>query len=234
MPKPLVSIIVPTYNRTHLIGETLDSIIAQTYTNWECLVVDDGSTDNTDEVLQGYIQKDPRFKYFHRPDIHKPGGNGARNYGFLQSKGEYVNWFDSDDLMHCEKLEKQVKALHGSIYNFAVCQTLVFEGQKDNILGLRHEKIFSKNPLEDFMMHKIKFLTQAPFFRKSFIEKYDLSFDEELKASQEWEFFCRILFYSPRYKVDETPLVLLRKHSDRISSGKARSNVRNWNYYLAR
>lgn len=90
----LVSIIIPTYNRAHLIGETLDSVLAQTYTNWECIIVDDGSSDNTDEVVGAYVKKDNRFKYYHRPDEHLPGGNGARNFGFKMSQGEYVNWLD--------------------------------------------------------------------------------------------------------------------------------------------
>ena len=111
---PLVSIIIPTYNRVHLIGETLDSIIAQTYQNWECIVVDDGSTDGTDELMAAYVGQDSRFQYHHRPEERLSGGNAARNYGFEMSKGEYINWFDSDDLMHSEKLEKQVKTLHNS------------------------------------------------------------------------------------------------------------------------
>lgn len=96
---PLVSIIIPTYNRAHLIGETLDSVLAQTYQNWECIVVDDGSTDGTDEVMAAYMAKDTRFQYHHRPKDRLPGGNAARNYGFEVSKGEYIQWFDSDDLM---------------------------------------------------------------------------------------------------------------------------------------
>jgi glycosyltransferase involved in cell wall biosynthesis len=88
--QPLVSIIIPTYNRAHLIGETLDSVLAQTYQNWECIIVDDDSTDKTDEVVGAYVEKDSRFKYYHRPDEHLPGGNGARNYGFKMSTGEYV------------------------------------------------------------------------------------------------------------------------------------------------
>jgi len=97
--KPLISIIIPTYNRAHLIGETLDSIIAQTYQNWECIVVDDGSDDDTEEVMKSYIQNDNRIYYYHRPEEHLPGGNGARNFGFEKSTGEYIQWFDSDDLM---------------------------------------------------------------------------------------------------------------------------------------
>jgi glycosyltransferase involved in cell wall biosynthesis len=102
--KPLVSIIIPTYNRAHLISETLDSVLAQTYKNWECIIVDDGSNDNTDEVVSEYVKKNNRFKFYHRPDEHLPGGNGARNYGFKMSKGEYVNWLD-DDLFTDSKTE---------------------------------------------------------------------------------------------------------------------------------
>ena len=71
--EPLVSVIIPTYNRAHLIGETLDSVLAQTYQNWECIIVDDGSSDDTDEVIGEYVKKDNRFKYYHRPDEHLPG-----------------------------------------------------------------------------------------------------------------------------------------------------------------
>ena len=63
MHTPLVSIIIPAYNRAHLIGETLDSVLAQTYINWECIVIDDGSNDNTSELLAEYCKKDNRFQY---------------------------------------------------------------------------------------------------------------------------------------------------------------------------
>src|SRR5690554_6998972 len=109
---PLVSIIIPTYNRAHLIGETLDSVLAQTYQNWECIVVDDGSTDNTDEVMAEYMAKDSRFQYHHRPEDRLPGGNAARNYGFEVSKGEYIQWFDSDDIMLQNFILDKVKVLN--------------------------------------------------------------------------------------------------------------------------
>ena len=83
--------IIPTYNRAHLIGETLDSVLAQTYQHWECIIVDDGSSHNTDRVVSEYVKKDSWFKYYHRPDEHLPGGNGARNYGFKMSQGKFIN-----------------------------------------------------------------------------------------------------------------------------------------------
>ena len=79
--QPLVSIIIPTFNRAHLIGETLDSILAQTYTHWECLITDDGSTDNSIEIIQEYVTKDTRFKLFTRPANRPKGANACRNIG---------------------------------------------------------------------------------------------------------------------------------------------------------
>src|SRR5690554_597358 len=108
---PLVSIIVPTYNRAHLIGETLDSVLAQTYANWECIVVDDGSTDGTEELLHAYIAKDVRFQYHKRPAEYIKGANSCRHIGFLEAKGKFVNWFDSDDIMHINHLAEKVKKI---------------------------------------------------------------------------------------------------------------------------
>ncbi|WP_242155175.1 glycosyltransferase family 2 protein [Aestuariivivens sediminis] len=232
LQQPLVSIIIPTYNRAHLIGETLDSVLAQTYQNWECIIVDDGSSDNTDAVVGNYMVNDARFHFYHRPDSFKFGGNGARNYGFKMCKGEYVNWFDSDDLMHPKKLEMQVEVLQGSHCEFSVCQTLVFQVNKENIIGFRGDKIFSKDPFFDFITNKIEFLTQAPLIKKSFLEENKLVFDEDLKAAQEWEFICRVLYSSPNYKAIDVPLVYYRKNQRSISSGNIQ--LRNYHYYLAR
>ena len=85
-----VSIIIPTYNRCHLIGQTLDSIISQSYKNWECIVVDDGSTDYTDELIEFYCRKDFRIRYFRRPKNRLKGANACRNYGWSKSSGRVI------------------------------------------------------------------------------------------------------------------------------------------------
>ena len=82
----LISIIIPTYNRSHLLGETLDSVLIQTYRNWECIVVDDGSTDYTPELMEFYIRKDSRFSFYRRPEEKAKGANACRNYGFEKSR----------------------------------------------------------------------------------------------------------------------------------------------------
>lgn len=229
----LVSIVIPSYNRGDLIGETLDSIIAQTYLNWECLIIDDGSTDSTKFVVEEYVKKDQRFKYHIRPKSKPKGANACRNYGFELSKGVFINWFDSDDLMHKDKLRLQVEALTNSDFSFSVCQTLVFEGTVDNILGLRHESIYSENVFEDFVTKKIIWLTQAPLWRKQFLLENSFLFDEELHAAQEWEFHSKILNTYNNYHVIETPLVYFRKHTNSITND-GNGFKRRWNYYLAR
>ena len=193
--EPLVSIIIPTYNRAHLIGETLDSVLAQTYQNWECIIVDDGSSDNTDEVVGEYVKKDARFKYYHRPDEHLPGGNGARNYGFKLSKGEYVNWFDSDDLMVAEKLELKVKAMLENDVDFVVCCGLITDKYNKEIGKI--DNIYTENPLLHHVIGDVTFQTNGPLFKKKFIESTGL-FNEKLKRKQDWEYFSRILSYFRR------------------------------------
>lgn len=86
------SIIIPTYNRANMIGKAIDSILAQTYTNWELIIVDDGSTDNTKDVVQAY--NDNRINYFYQEN---KGRSAARNYGIDMSEGDYISFLDDDD-----------------------------------------------------------------------------------------------------------------------------------------
>ena len=107
--KGLVSIIIPVFNRASLLPETLDSIVSQTYLNWECIIVDDGSTDSSLNVALGYAKKDNRFKVHSRPWFKKKGANSCRNYGFNLSNGEFIQWFDSDDLMYNSMLSQKIE-----------------------------------------------------------------------------------------------------------------------------
>lgn len=230
--QPLVSIIIPTYNRAHLIGETLDSVLAQTYTRWECIVVDDGSTDTTDSVMADYVSKDSRFQYHHRPKNRPKGANACRNYGFEVSKGEYINWFDSDDLMVGEKLKTQINLLEGKGKSYCICQTEMFDFFFKNSQGLRSNSIASANRLNDYIRFEIFWLTGAPLWKKKFIEYNHLSFDESLKQSQDYDFHVSALFCSDSYSFTNEVLVKARMHDDQLSTSiidtweKFRSNVK--------
>ena len=105
---PLVSVIVPTYNYGHFIGQTLKSLQAQTYPHWECVVVDDGSTDDTAEVVAAHAASDPRIKYLRQQNQFQAA---ARNLGLRHSAGQYVQFLDADDKIEPRKLERQVAYL---------------------------------------------------------------------------------------------------------------------------
>lgn len=216
--EPLVSIIIPTFNRAHLISETLDSVLAQTYTNWECLIIDDGSTDHTAQVVQAYIDKDSRFKYLLRSDVYLPGGNGARNYGLKLSRGTYVNFLDSDDVLLPEKLEHQLALLQSHDANCCICQTEWIDVTKNLSLGLRSKSISSHNRLEDYICYQIFWSTGAPLWKKEFIMTHKLQFDESLKQSQEYDFHIKALAIDENYIPTAEVLIQLIKHEGNLSN----------------
>lgn len=224
MNNPLVSIIIPTFNRAHLIGETLDSIIAQTYTNWECIIVDDGSTDNTEEVVSAYLKKDSRFQYHHRPDSHKPGGNGARNYGFSLSKGEYINWFDSDDLMLPNFILYKLKPLESNI-DFVVSKTK-FLNHFDPIIAQIYNFNTEDVNFDSFSMGNVNWSTPDLLVKKSVIS--DINFNEDLRAGQEYNFNCKLLVKTNKMFFLDKFLTLRRIHNISISTKRKKDIA----YYL--
>ncbi len=210
--EPLVSIIIPTFNRAHFIGETLDSIMAQTYTNWECIIVDDGSTDNTSEIVGGYVEKDPRFQYHHRPKDRLPGGNAARNYGFEVSKGEFVNWFDSDDIMLLDFIQTKITHFESGM-DFNLCAYTVVD---ENLKFLKDVSLIDTNNLyKDYALWKFQIVTLSVFFKKEFLKGKKL-FSYNIKRGQETELFLRVFFKSNKeaYKIINEPLFLYRQHKD--------------------
>jgi len=216
--KALISIIIPTYNRAHLIGATLDSILAQTYTHWECLVIDDGSSDSTSVLMKAYLDKDRRFSYYQRPEHLPKGANACRNYGFEKSKGEYINWFDSDDVMEPTKLELQLKALElheGAPY--CICQTAWLEKDTGALIGLRSKSITSEHRMEDYILYNIFWSILAPLWRSDFINKHELRFDETLQQSQEYDFHIKALAINSNYVIIDHALASMYKHDGNLS-----------------
>lgn len=104
--KGLVSVVIPCYNYARFLKETVQSVIDQTYTQWECIIVDDGSTDDTKQVAAELCGKDTRIVYIHQ---HNQGLSSARNTGIKAARGEYIQLLDSDDLIAPEKFHDQVK-----------------------------------------------------------------------------------------------------------------------------
>jgi glycosyltransferase involved in cell wall biosynthesis len=188
--KDLVSIIIPTYNRASIIGETLSSVLAQTYENWECIIVDDGSTDNTDELIQDYMDKDSRFRYYRSPYSQLSGASGARNYGFKKSKGEYINWLDSDDLMISHKLEKQLKVLSAS-EKCVVCFSKALIFNKKETYAKKSKEFGELDLYKDHVTRQVDIGTTQPLWRRDFLKNHPL-YDENIILGEDYEFYVRI------------------------------------------
>jgi len=212
--KQLISIIIPTFNRAQLICETLNSIISQTYPSWECIIVDDGSTDNTEEVVESYCAKDSRFKFFKRPEDLLKGPNTCRNYGFEKSKGEFIQWFDSDDLYFPHAMETYIKAYESD--SDAVVAKIE---RVDNLTlsKINENKIQSNNLIEDYLIGNIVFYVCGPLWRKSFISKQNQLFDEKIKNLDDWDFNLRMLYQNPNIEYLNSPLIKYRIHSESLA-----------------
>lgn len=147
----LVSIVMPAYNCEDFIGITLDSVINQTYQNWEVIVVDDCSTDNTAKLVQEYVKKDNRIKY-HKLDKNS-GAAVARNKAVDLANGKYMAFLDSDDVWFPEKLTKQIGYMEENAYTFTCTSYTKIDEEGEYLgrtIGVRKQSdyndILKKNP----------------------------------------------------------------------------------------
>ncbi|WP_281766476.1 glycosyltransferase [Neptunitalea lumnitzerae] len=214
MNLPLVSIIIPTYNRANLLRETLDSVFNQTYSNWECIVIDDGSSDDTFDLMKEYQLKDSRFQFYKRPDTILPGGNGARNYGFTKSKGGYINWFDSDDIMHTSLLEKKMEAfMKNQNLCYCLCQMRAFQiDRQGKVNWLKTTQAFKEKQdlFVSYIRGGVSLGSPTIIWKRTFLDPNNL-FDEKLKQSQDLEFNSKYLFKQAEYAYINEPLIFYRK-----------------------
>ena len=127
----LVSIITPAYNAAAYIAETIESVLAQTYQNWEMLIVNDCSKDNTAEIVQSYAVKDKRIKLINLKQ--NSGAAAARNTAIQNAKGRYIAFLDSDDLWKEEKLQKQIQFMQQNEYVFTFTAYEHFKDVKENV-----------------------------------------------------------------------------------------------------
>lgn len=215
MNEPLISIIIPVYNRATLIGETLESVLSQTYTNWECFVVDDGSTDETESVVKNYCYNDTRFHFLKRPENRLKGSAASRNFGYENSKGDLIYWLDSDDLL-------LPNAFQTYIENFtSESDFVVAKVQQTNLITgeyLEINKPESLHLIEDYFGGKITFYVCGPMWKRSFLEQQTQLFDESLGILIDWDFNLRMLYKKPVIVFIKEVLVLYRQHEKSLKT----------------
>jgi glycosyltransferase involved in cell wall biosynthesis len=191
----LVSIIIPTYNRQNLIGKTLESVLAQTVKNWECIVVDDGSVDKTWEVLEEYEQRDERIKIFKR-DRDPKGAAVCRNIGANKAKGNYLIFLDSDDLLEVFCIEKRLKwVLSIPDNSFWVFPMSIAKGE----IIIKQNIPISDNYLVEFLSNRIHWGIMCVLWKKDFFLK--LFFAENYPRLNDPELMIRAFLLNANFKV---------------------------------
>lgn len=205
---PLVSVIIPTYNRAHLLGRAIRSVLAQTRQDFELIVVDDASTDNTREVVGGFA--DPRVRYV-RHDVNR-GGTVAMNTGLQEARGEYVTFLDDDDEYLPQKLEKQLETFTTSDLKELGVVVCGFAEVWDDAPGAEPQVRLPAHRgwiYEDVMAIRgwwgppllmVRRPVSGPLF----------TFDEGLSGCEDWDYLLRL---AQRWQVEVLPEPLVRVHN---------------------
>jgi len=212
---PTVSVVIPTYNLAHLIGRAIRSVLDQTYQDFEIIVVDDGSTDNTEEVIRSL--NDPRIHYIHHEKNR--GGAAARNTGIKVAQGEYIAFQDSDDEWLPEKLEKQMQVFENAPAEVGVVYTGFWRMAHGKKIYVPSAKITRKEGNIHNELLRGNFVgTPTAVIKNECFRKAGL-FDERLPRLQDWELFIRISkFYE--FKCIDEPLVISYFTPDSISASQ--------------
>ena len=205
MSLPLVSIIIPTFNRHQLLQTAIDTVLQQTYRNIEVIIVDDASSDATAALFAQY--NDSRIKYI-RHSTNK-GGAAARNTGVLAARGEYVTFLDDDDSYHPTKVQEQVKDMEH--YDVAVCGYRSIAGRR---LRTSRKSVVELNDLRYGSL--LGGGTSLLMLKRNIIREY--LFDERLPCNQDWDLVVRLAkHFTIGY--NSAPLVFYNNsHHSRISN----------------
>jgi glycosyltransferase involved in cell wall biosynthesis len=228
---PLVSIIVPCYNYGHLLSETLNNIIEQSYTHWECIIVDDGSTDNTSSVAREFVNCHKQFSYVFQKNA---GLSAARNTGLRHSKGSFIQLLDADDFIESNKLLSQINVfiehpnsdiVYSEVRYFSSEQKTLRRFSMSEIDKPWMPKVDSSN--QQLLMSTLIDLNicvvNAPLIRKSVFDKIGL-FNTKLIAVEDWEFWCRCAFQNVHFRFDNSlgSQALVRFHEGSMSKNMKR------------
>ena len=215
-----ISVIIPTFNRGNLIRNSIKSVLNQTYKNLEVIVVDDGSTDNTKDVVDKL--EDERIKYIKLEE--NKGGSNARNIGIQNSIGKYISFQDSDDIYYPDKLEMQFKNIIYKKSNFDFCKIKVIfnESYSKYYPNRRQENSISNGNIFDELISRGNFIsTQAILIKKNFISKY--LFDPLIPRLQDFDLILRMI---PKVKISYTKKVLVELHVQKDSLTRSESKLK--------
>jgi glycosyltransferase involved in cell wall biosynthesis len=210
---PKISVIVPCFNQGRFLGQALDSILNQPVEDWECLIIDDGSNDNSQELAYKYVNQDPRFKYLYQKN---QGVSTARNVGIMQAKGKYIHFLDADDLVLPNLYSEFVKILDSDD-----CIDLIYG--KTNFIDVNG--IFINKPyklpknIENYAIQLLLgnlFPIQAVLVRHQILITNNLFFEDT--RPEDWALWLKMALLNCRFYQFEAVVCTYRKHSQARST----------------
>jgi glycosyltransferase involved in cell wall biosynthesis len=225
---PKVSIIIPCHNYGHFISETLTNLLKQTLTEWEAIIIDDGSTDNTKAVVKAFCSADSRFNYIYQK---KSGVSVARNLGLKYSSGKYIQFLDADDMISEDKLIKQVEHLESNPkISISYCRNYYFDHNHPQTLYLNFDltekaDLTKENEIRfteigiDELIEENPLVINAPLIKKE-IYLQGISFTEGNGFVEDWEFWINCVFnnHQTAYCDSKNSYSLVRRHIDSTST----------------
>ncbi len=222
--KPLISVLIPNFNRGDLIAETLGSVADQTYENWEAIIVDDGSNDNSEKIALDFVSQDSRFSW-HRREQSPSGAPTCRNIALELAKGELVMFLDSDDVLapHCLAQRCEFSMKYPDM-DFWVFPMLMFKGEKENGKVLWNQSNNRKELLR-FLELDAVWQTSGPLWKKKSVQSIG-AFTEGLACWQDVDIHLKALIQNFKYLVFDSlkPDIYYRMHeTGSISQGEINS-----------
>lgn len=209
---PLLSVIIPTYNRAHVLDRAINSVLSQSYSEFELLLIDDGSTDNTQDLLYSFTKKDKRIRTFY---VDNSGVSRARNIGINNSNGKLIAFLDSDDEWFPNKIKRQVDLYLSN--KFVLCHSneiWIRNGVRVNQMK-KHEKSGGDLFLKSLQLCCIS--PSASILDKTIFDEVGL-FDESFDVCEDYELWLRITAKHQVSFIDEPLIIKYGGHTDQLSN----------------
>ena len=187
---PSVSVIVPIYNMEKLMRKCLDSILAQTFQDYECLLIDDGSKDGSSAICDEYAAKDSRFKAYHKPN---GGLSDARNYGLARAKGEYTIFFDPDDWVDEDCLKDLYAKAQETNADMVMCDLYYNDPYRQRYSKQEPTSLSHQDVLKDLITGKVYGFTVTKLIRRGVYDKYEIQYPVGMYGCEDQYTMCKLL-----------------------------------------
>lgn len=228
----LVTIIIPVYNTEKYLNRCLDSVINQTYKNLEIICINDGSKDNSLNILNEYVKKDSRIKVITQEN---QGVSKARNTGIEISKGKYLTFIDSDDWIEPNMIEEILKTAQNDYSDIVICSHYdVFVERKKPYQYKTKETYFEYDSADGYIKEIIYFpvVPWGKLFKKDFIK--DMRFDENLTISEDRLFWYNLLYLTPSITLLKKPLYNYLNERPQSSMSDINSTYKNYEKFITK